>query len=325
MIGTNKIDMELKEATTVAIGGHIRPDGDCVGSCMGLYLYLKTYFPQLSNVDVYLEEIPESYHIIAGTDKICHSCTEDVTYDLFIALDSGDLGRLGDAAKYFHSAGRTLCYDHHVSNKGYADVNYIDPAISSTSELVYHVMEPEKITKEIAEALYMGIAHDTGVFQYSCTSPETMETAAALMRKGIDYSGIIDTTFMEKTYLQNQVMGRAMLESIMVLNGRCIISVIRKKDMTFYGVNPSDLDGIVSLLRMTRGVEVAIFLYETGVQEFKVSMRSKEIVDVSRIASYFGGGGHVRAAGCSMQGSFYDVVNNLTGQIEMQMKAAEES
>lgn len=322
MIKVNKIEEELKDARTVAIAGHIRPDGDCVGSCMGLYLYLRKYCG-LDAVDVYLEEIPESYAIIAGTDEIHHSFEEEKEYDLFISLDSGDLKRLGEAAKYFHSAKRTLCYDHHVSNDGYADRNYIDPHISSTCELIYHVLEEEKITKEIAEALYMGIAHDTGIFQYSCTSPETMEAAANLMRKGINYSYIIDTTFMEKSYLQNQVLGRALLESILVLDKKCIISVIRMKDMEFYGVKPSELDGIVSQLRLTRGVEVAIFLYETGNHEFKVSMRSKEIVDVSAVAKYFGGGGHVRAAGCSMQGSFYDVVNNLTKHIEKQMKAAE--
>ena len=310
----------VKSAESIAISGHVRPDGDCVGSCMGLYLYLKNNFPQLKKITVYLQEIPESYHIISGTDQICHSCDRDESYDLFIALDCGDLGRLGDAAKYFQSAKKTLCYDHHISNNGFADTNYVDPEISSASELVYHVMDPDKITKEIAEALYMGIAHDTGIFQYSCTSPHTMEVAADLMRKGIDCSYIIDTTYMEKSYVQNQILGRALLESIMVLDGRCIISAIKKKDMKFYGVGPSDLDGIVSQMRLTRGVEVAIFLYETNLQEYKVSLRSKSYVDVSKVAQYFGGGGHVRAAGCTMQGSMHDVINNLTLHIEKQMK-----
>ena len=323
MIETNRISEELENVKTVAISGHIRPDGDCVGSCMGMYLYLKDNFPQLKKVTVYLQEIPESFRIISGTDQICYNCDSDERYDLFIALDCGDSGRLGEAEKYFRSAEKTLCYDHHVSNHGFADKNYIDPAISSASELVYHVMDPEKITKEIAEALYMGIAHDTGIFQYSCTSPHTMEVAAELMRKGIDCSYIIDTTYMEKTYVQNQILGRALLESIMVLDGRCIISAIKKKDMKFYGVIPADLDGIVSQMRLTKGVEVAIFLYETNLQEYKVSLRSKSYVDVSKVAQYFGGGGHVRAAGCTMQGSMHDVINNLTLHIEKQMNKQE--
>lgn len=320
MIKTNNICEEVKDITSVAISGHIRPDGDCVGSCMGMYLYLKQNAPWLKKVDVYLQEIPESYHIISGTNDIHHSCDSNERYDLFIALDCGDLERLGESVKYFKSAAHTLCYDHHISNQGFADTNYVDPAISSASELIYHVMDSEKITKEIAEALYMGIAHDTGIFQYSCTSPHTMEVAADLMRKGIDCSYIIDTTYMEKTYVQNQILGRALLESMLVLDGKCIISAVTKKNMKFYGVTPADLDGIVSQMRLTKGVEAAIFLYETKPQEYKVSLRSKSYVDVSRVAQYFGGGGHVRAAGCTMQGSMHDVVNNLTLPIEKQLK-----
>lgn len=323
MENMKKISEVLKDAQTVAIAGHIRPDGDCVGSCMALKLYLEENFPGLEPVDVYLEEIPASYHILQGTETIRHDCTPDKEYDLFIALDCADKQRLGAAVKYLDTAERSICYDHHISNLGFAQENVIFPDSSSTSEVIYHVMEDGKISKAVAEALYMGLVHDTGVFRYSCTKPETMEIAANLLRKGVNGSYIIDTTFMEKTYVQNQILGRALLESIMVLDGACIISGIKRKDMDFYGVKPSDLDGIVSQLRLTKGVETAIFLYETANQEYKVSLRSKEKVDVSVIAAYFGGGGHVRAAGCTMQGSFYDVVNNLTEHIEKQMKAEE--
>lgn len=319
-----KISEELDGIKTVGIAGHIRPDGDCVGSCMAVRLYLEENFPWLERVDVYLQEIPESYHFLQETDRIIHDCTEDFAYDLFIALDCADTLRLGEAVKYLNTAKHTICYDHHISNVGFAEENYIFPDSSSTAEVIYHMMEDEKISPKVAEALYMGIVHDTGVFQYSNTKPETLEVTANLLRKGINSSHIIDATFMEKTYVQNQILGRALLESILVLNGTCIISAVKLKDMKFYGVKPADLDGIVSQLRLTKGVETALFLYETGNHEYKVSMRSKEIVNVSEIARYFGGGGHVRAAGCTMQGSFYDVVNNLTKHIEKQMKAAEQ-
>ncbi len=197
----------------------------------------------------------------------------------------------------------------------------IVPEASSTSELVYGLLEPQKITKAAAEALYMGIAHDTGVFRYSCASPETMRIAGELMAKGIDSSKLVEKTFYQKTYVQNQILARALLESILILDKRCIISGLRKKDMDFYGASPMDLEGIVSQMKNTEGVEVAIFLYESNIQEYKVSMRSNERVDVSAVASYFGGGGHVRAAGCTMQGSFHDVINNLTLHIERQLDA----
>ena len=151
-----------------------------------------------------------------------------------------------------------------------------------------------------------------------------MEVGAALLRKGINGSAIIDGTYFEKSYVQNQMLGKALLESMMILNKKAVVSVMRLKEMEFFQAKPSDLDGIVSVLRQTRGVEVAILLYELEPQTFKVSLRSKEIVDVSAVAKYYGGGGHVRAAGVTMKGSPHDVINNLTLLIERQLRAAEE-
>ena len=195
------------------------------------------------------------------------------------------------------------------------------PDASSTSELVYGLMDREKVTKEIAEALYTGIVHDTGVFRYSCAGPDTFRAAAELLEKGIDAPSIIENTFYEKTYAQNQILGRALLESIVFMHGQCIFSSVSQAVMKFYGVTPKELDGIVSQLRTTRGVEVAVFLYEQEPGVYKVSLRSREKVDVSRVAQYFGGGGHVRAAGCTMPGTVHDVINNLAVQIERQLGA----
>ena len=320
MTGIRKIEEELTGVGSIAISGHMRPDGDCLGSCMGLYLYLKENFPQLECVDVYLQEYPDTFDIISETDRIRHSYDHETVYDLFIALDCGDAQRLAEFEECFHNARRTVCYDHHISNTGFADVNYIDPNISSTSELIFHVMDEEKISKRTAEALYMGISHDTGIFQYSCTSPETMITDAALMRKGINCSYINDFTYMEKTFVQNQILGRALLESRLILDGRCIYSMVNRRDMEFYGVAPKDLDGIVSQMRLTKGVEVAFFLYETEENVFKASIRSKTYADVSKVAGHFGGGGHVRAAGCTMYGEASDVAEELIRQIGIQLQ-----
>lgn len=147
-----------------------------------------------------------------------------------------------------------------------------------------------------------------------------MQIAGKLMGKGIEFSRIVEETFYKKTYVQNQILGRAILESILLLDGKCIVSRILKRDMEFYGVTSKDLEGIVSQLRVTEGVEVAIFLYESDNHEYRASLRSKRFVDVSQIAAYFGGGGHVRAAGCTMHGSFYDVVNNLMLHVDHQLK-----
>lgn len=312
----NKI---LKDAKTIAIGGHIRPDGDCVGSCMGLYQYIRDNYKD-KKADVYLEDIPESLKCLPDVGKIRHEIPADVRYDLFISLDCGDKERLGFSGTLFDTAARTYCIDHHISNLGFAQEDYIVPDASSTSELVYNLLEDEKISLDTATALYLGIVHDTGVFQYSCASPSTFRAAARLLEKGVDGPKLIQDTFYEKTYAQNQILGRALLESILFMDKRCIASYVTKKTMDFYGVGIKDMDGIVSQLRLTKGVEVAIFMYEVETNVYKVSLRSKDRIDVCKIAKYFGGGGHRKAAGLTMAGTYRDVINNLSEQIEAQME-----
>ena len=196
----------------------------------------------------------------------------------------------------------------------------IRPEIGSTCELIYDLIDLEQLDKEMAQALYVGIIHDTGVFQYSNTTPETLRKGAKLISYGFDFPSLILETFYQKTYVQAQVMGRALMESIRFLGGRCIVSSIDKKTMDFYNVGPKDLDGIVNQLRNIEGIDCAIFMYETGVLEYKVSMRSSEKVNVAEVAAYFGGGGHARAAGCNLTGTFHDCVNNLSLHIEKALK-----
>ena len=307
----------LEGVKTVGIGGHIRPDGDCVGSCMALYLYIRTYFPDI-DVTVYLDHPKPIFGHIECIDEI-KTEADDSVFDLFITCDVSARDRLALAGALFEKAKKTVCIDHHVSNPGFADINHVQGDISSCCEVLYRILDSEKVTLPIATAIYTGMVHDTGVFQYSSTSPETMRIAGELMKTGIPFSRIIDESFYQKTYLQNQVMGRVLAESILLQGGKCVVGYLKKREMDFYSVEGKDLEGIVSQLRLTAGVEVAIFIYEMQTQFFKVSLRSNGKVDVSKIAVFFGGGGHVRAAGCDMQGSMYDVINNLTAEIEKQL------
>lgn len=317
-----RIEELLDGVRTMGIGGHIRPDGDCIGSCMGLYLYIKENYPQIQ-VDVYLDHPKPCFGHIRCLDQVKVEAKDEKVYDLFVTCDVSARDRLAIAGDYFDNARQSLCVDHHISNPGFAKINYIRGKVSSACEVLYGLLDPDKVSRCVAASIYTGMAHDTGVFQYSSTSPDTMRLAAKLMETGIDFSKIIDQSFFQKTYIQNQVMGRVLTESILLLDGKCVIGYLKKRDMDFYGVDGSDLDGIVSQLRLTKGVEVAMFLYEIKSQVFKVSLRSNGKVDVSRIAVYFGGGGHMRAAGCDMSGSMYDVINNVSEQIEKQLLGQE--
>lgn len=308
----------LEGVQTVAIAGHVRPDGDCVGSCLATYNYIKDNYPKIE-VALYLQPIPNIFKFLSRADEIMHSCEEDKTYDLFIAQDCGDLKRLGDAAKYFETAKKTICVDHHVSNDNFADENYIFPYASSASELVFGLIGEKSITKKIAECIYVGMVHDTGVFQYSCTSAKTMEIAGKLMEMGIDFSKIVDETFYTKTFEQNQILGKALLNSRLLLDGKMIASVITMEEMKQYHVLPKHLDGIVNQLRVTKGVEASVFLYENEDGSYKVSTRSNGLVNVAELAVKFGGGGHERAAGFSMEGTPEDLINKVAFEIEKQL------
>lgn len=307
---------ECKAAKRIGISGHVRPDGDCVGAVLALQLYLKKRLPQ-AVIKVFLEKPPVIFKEIKGFDGIETEFPEEETFDVFFALDT-NAERLGDAEKYFHAAGKRINIDHHLRESGSGDVNYIVPQAGSTCELIYDMVE-EQLDPDIALALYIGIIHDTGVFQYSCTSPDTLKKAAKLIGFGIDFPRIIQETFYQKTYMQTHIMGRALMESIRFLQGHCIVSAVDKKTMEFYGAKPNDLDGIVNQLKNIKGVDCAIFMYQTDLLEYKVSLRSNEKVNVAQVASFFGGGGHARAAGCTMKGTFHDCVNNLSLHIERQL------
>ena len=312
-----KLEEKLRGIHSVGISGHIRPDGDCVGSTMAVYNYIVTYHPEIE-VDIYLETIPNVFHFLKNTDKI-QATSADKQYDLFIVLDCGDKERLGTNVKYYDLAEHTLCIDHHASNQAFAEENYIIPDASSTCELVYNMMDVDKITKEIAECLYTGIVHDTGVFQYSCTSAKTMNVVGVLMEKGINYPKIVDDTFYTKTYDQNRILGYALLNSRLYLDGKVILTYLTKQDMQEFHCTPKELDGIVNQLRVTKDTIVAVFLYESEDGSFKASFRVNGEFNVAEIALVFGGGGHVKAAGCNIFGEIDEVISRILAEIEKRL------
>ena len=313
---------DIGKAGSIGIAGHIRPDGDCVGSALGLASYIRDNFGK--EPEVFLEEVPVAFAFLSGADKVVTGYPSREPFDLFIAVDCGDEGRLGKAMNYVKEAKKTYCIDHHATSKGFMENNLVIPDSAATAQIIYTLLDDSKVTLCTAEALYLGIVHDTGVFKHSCTTRKTMEIAGALLDHGVSSARIIDGTFYEKTYLQNQILGRCLMESILCLDGKVIFSSIDRKTINLYGLGPADTEGIIDQLRVTKGVEVAILIRELTPRSWRVSMRSCEIVDVAKICSMFGGGGHVRAAGATLSGSRRDVINNLTAEIEKQLVKAEQ-
>lgn len=308
----------LKDKRTVVILGHVNPDGDCIGSCLGMYNYLTENFADLE-VSVYLEPMGVKFGYLKGYDQVKNQYEPEKSFDLCITLDASDVPRLGGFAPYLESAGDSLCIDHHITNKGLANVNVIESKASSACEVLYGLLDEDKISRAAAECLYTGIAHDTGVFKYSCTSRKTMEIAGRLIDMGIDFPRIVDNSFYMRTYGQTRVHGQAMLDSVLFMDGRCIYTVVTQEQLKENGCTVKSTDGIVDHLRVVKGVECAILLYETGnPSEYKVSLRTNTDLDLSRIAAAFGGGGHVKAAGCTITGTVEEIIAGLTEQIVIQ-------
>lgn len=308
----------VRNSRIIGISGHIRPDGDCIGAAMSMYLYIKKMYAD-KDVYVYFESIPERFRYIKDIDEAVTDY-EDKHADLFISVDCSDPERLGGARSLFDKADVTINIDHHISNLSFADVNHFVADSSSTCEVLYELYDKNAVDYDIAVCLYTGISHDTGVFKYSNTSGRTMQIAGELIEKGINFTEILEKTFFEKTYVQNLVLGRCLLESTRLLDDRIIITTATQEMMDEYGADKDDLDGIVNAILQTKGAEAAVFVYQLDDDEFKVSLRASGNADMSRIALMYGGGGHVKAAGCTIKGDVKAGLESLLRELESELE-----
>lgn len=316
----------VKNCTRIGIAGHENPDGDCAGSCCGLALFLRKAMPE-AQVDIYTEPLPEALvRNIPGAGTILNEIPpETERYDAFIVLDSMP-DRIGFAKQLYEDAALKVNIDHHKTNPGCGDAFYVDGNASSACELVYDVIDSEMADIEIAQALYVGIVTDTGVFQYSNTRESTMRLAGKLMSYGFDFTSVIREVFFERTYMQGKMLGLCLARSEQIMDGYCLFCSLDNETITRCGASRQDLDRVSSQMLLTRGVDCAVFLHETQPGEWRVSLRSGKIVDVARTASLFHGGGHTRAAGCTIrvdtEAEYAEAVRRLRGDIAAQLEAA---
>lgn len=315
---------ECEGAGKIGITGHVNPDGDCVGSVMALWQFLKKVYPD-AQIDTMLEQPPAIFDFVKGVSQIEQDYSRDIRYDVMIVADTVP-DRCGDAIKYIETAKKVINIDHHISNKGGCDVDHIVPDASSAAEVVYELIAQKEeykklIDREMAQTIYIGIIHDSGVMQYSNTSPKTLRIVADLIGYGFDFPRLIDETFYEKTEVQSKLLGKALMDAYTIMDGRVMISTTDLATLQAYGADRKDLSGIVNQLRIIKGVDVGLYIYETGENAYKISMRSgSDDIDVSKVSAYFGGGGHIRAAGCNINGTYEEVVQAVTQQLALQME-----
>jgi phosphoesterase RecJ-like protein len=301
----------ISEAGGVAIFPHVSADGDAIGSSLALAIALQNAGKK---VVVYLEEnIPTVYKFLPGTGLACFYDSQDEIMDVNIALDTGDVGRLASRGEIFFNAPCTVNIDHHVTNTKFALLNHVDETSASTGEIVYTLLKKLKLTidKEIAVCLYTAISTDTGGFKYSNTTSETHRIASELLSTGIDIGELSQRIFDNTTYAKLKLTQKSIELLELHEGGKLSVVVLSQADMQTTGAKDEDCDGIVNLGRSIEGVEISLLVKEKNSDEVRINLRSKTYVDVSEIAAAFGGGGHKRAAGCTVKGTLQEVKEQL--------------
>ena len=319
------IDEFIGNAKRVAIFGHVRPDGDCVGSTLALYNYILDNFPA-TEVQVYLEKFPESYKILNGAEKAlplfksADGNTAKASIDAAILMDTPSFERVGaGGVACLQSAKKTCNIDHHISNpKNLCNWNVVDASASSACEVLYTILDPQKISVRTASCLYLGIVHDTGAFKFSSTGKRTMEIVGDLIDKGVEFSKIVNETYYTRTYKETLVTGYVLQHCKLGAGGKAVYSYITPQVMKEFDVTPVELSNVIDVIREVGGTEVAVFLYPVN-GKYKISLRSNYVVDVNAIAKEFGGGGHTRAAGGDTDLPPEEAIEKILGLVEKQL------
>ncbi len=313
----NIINQIIKQSKNIAIIAHKDPDGDCLGSLLGWRQILyEQYGKDGKVIEGYVEgEIPDSFKFLSDISTIRSTPSDDI-YDVVFVLDASDLNRIGIMNAVFNQAKVTVCIDHHVTNKGFCEINLIDPSASSTGELVYELAQilDMQISPKSAEGLYTAILTDTGKFTYNNTSPKTMRYAAEMMDMGILFSEIASHIYGSEIQAVYQAKSKIQSNVAFYFGGRLSLAIIERQLLEDHQIKMKDIDGVVETIRDIKGVQVACLIKEVGTDKTKVSLRSKGQVNVSEISSEFGGGGHPRAAGFNLE-------CNLAMSIETVLKA----
>lgn len=302
----NKLLELIENAKNIAITGHVSPDGDCTGSTLALYNYITENF-EGKQVRVCLEKPSIKFSYMNGFDLISEDPFSEA--DLLVTLDASDKERLGSRGVMLDTAKESICIDHHVTNTNFAKFNIVEDFRSSTCELLYTLLDYNKISVNTAVCLYTGIVHDSGVFKYQSTTRQTMEIAGALIDKGFDFTKIIDDTYFKKNFNATRLLGLVLTNAKLIFDGKCCYGLLDYDTWTGYIDDKKKMDGIIDNLRNIDGVEIALFMYETAKDEHKVSLRSIN-ADVSAIAAALGGGGHMRAAGATVYGKADELLEN---------------
>jgi phosphoesterase RecJ-like protein len=316
----SKIGNVIKEKNNFAIVCHSSPDGDSLGSMLGLYNCFKEIG---KNADVFVEDVvPEKYCFLPQSNDICSFEESSDKYDCVFILDCGDLDRLGRCKDIIYKCDIIINIDHHLTNDLFGHINFVDTNASSVGEIIYQLLKFNgmEISRNTATCLYTSIIADTGGFKYSNTTSMTLSIAGDLINTGIHFSDINNRVFDVKTIPQIKLISKVTSTLETYLNDKVATLYLSKGMLADCNAVEDDASDFVNFARDIQGVEVGVFIKEKDAKISRVSLRSKSYVDVRAIAEKFGGGGHLRAAGCTVEGSIQEALQLIINEIDYMLE-----
>ncbi len=306
----------LRERRSFVVTSHARPDGDAIGSALGLMHLLEAMGKQVTVA--FADPIPAPFHCLAGVERIVSALPQS-SPDAVILLECDRLERSGFPCQHFHAmnAGVSINIDHHLSGRAFADFNWIDPQACAVGVMIYDVAIASAVTisPQMAGCLYAAVLTDTGSFTFASTNAATFGCAEHLLECGADANAIAQSIYFSNPPGKVRLLGIAL--SNMQMAGAVCWSSITLDEMHRAGATVEDCEGVVNYLIGIAGVEAAVLLRQTSaLHEFRLSLRSKGEMDVAAIANHFGGGGHRNASGCTLEGSQAEVTARVLARLQ---------
>ena len=312
-----QFDDIIKVSKNILIISHLNPDGDTLGSMCGLYSAILDNYKKKADM-LLMSKLPEVYGFLPYSKLAKHISEYDKSreYDLVINVDVASYDRMFESEILFKKAKKTVNIDHHITNTGYADLNYIEPEASSTGEVLHCMMKNLgwKISENTAINLYTAILTDTGAFRFNNTTKRAMESVAELIGIGVKPAEIYKYCYESNTKEHIQFQAHCISNAKFSDNNKVAYTVVYKKDMEKFNVGEDCTEGLTEKLRAIKSVEVAFLVKQLSPSSSKISMRS-ETADVSKICDVFGGGGHKHAAGCLIKSNVDTAVKKILDEI----------
>lgn len=307
----------IKNANNILITPHVNPDGDCIGSAIAMRLFLKKEFSKDAKMLIQ-SKVPDVYKFLPETDSF--QTAEELKnqkFDLVIAVDCAAYDRLTTAIPFFENAAVTVVFDHHKTNPAYGKYNYILPELSSTGEVLFSFAQKSGFSfdEDIANALYVAILTDTGGFKFENTKTGTFLAVSELLKYGINPCELYKKCYESKPVEMVKLSALAVNNAKFLYDNKVVYTIITLDDMKKTKALNEHTDGIVELLRQINTVDLSFLIKETEDGFAKVSFRSKNF-DVTKIASKFNGGGHTKAAGCTIKKNYLVALNKIIEAID---------